>query len=215
MGKTDKIITLRERPFAPALGVLVLALVAVMLAACASPEATFTVERSIVPTSQPTETQSSPEGVAASLVGPGAVEANATITSISDGDTVTVSFAGGDESKVRLIGIDTPETKRPNTPIQCFGPEATGFTAALLPKGTRVRIERDVEAIDRYGRLLAYVYRAADGLFINQALAEQGYANLLTYPPNVAHRDQFRDAVDVARQQNRGLWRACPATVSP
>ncbi len=73
----------------------------------------------------------------------------------------------GRKEKVRLIGIDTPETKKPDTPVQCFGPEASAYTAALVPVGTKVHLERDAEARDVYGRLLAYVYRADDGLFVN------------------------------------------------
>src|SRR3954451_24306016 len=79
--------------------------------------------------------------------------ANATIVRVIDGDTVDVTIGGRDEH-VRLIGIDTPETKKPNTPIQCYGPEASAFTEELLPPGTPVRVERDVEARDDYGRLL-------------------------------------------------------------
>jgi micrococcal nuclease len=161
------------------------------------------------------QTPTSAQEVAAGIMGPGPVTANGKIAKISDGDTVTVQFTDGAKEKVRFIGIDTPETKRPNTPIQCFGPEATLFTTALLPIGTEVLVERDVETRDRYGRLLGYVYRASDGLFINETLAKYGYADLLTYPPNVAHVDTFREAVAEARDADRGLWQACPATVAP
>ncbi len=187
--------------------------------ACTADTAAFSVERAAT-TADPqqrdsgqTGTSASPEQTAATVRGPGSVVANASVVHLSDGDTVTVQFADGGQENVRLIGIDTPETKRPNTPIQCFGPEASHFTAALIPVGTAVRIERDVEERDRYGRLLAYIYRASDGLFVNLALARNGYANLLTYPPNVAHVDQFADAVSAARDEQRGLWRACPTTV--
>ena len=67
---------------------------------------------------------------------------------------------------------------------------------------------RDAEARDRYGRLLAYIYRAKDNLFVNLALARDGYADVLTYPPNVAHADEFVAAVRDARDANRGLWKA-------
>ncbi len=181
----------------------------------------FSVQRG-QPTSSPQPTNSGSIGAgptdpteraAVGLTGPGAVQANATVVRLSDGDTITIQFADGGEEAVRLIGIDTPETKRPNTPVQCFGPEASRFIAALLPAGTRVRIERDVEERDRYGRLLGYIYRASDGLFVNLSIARNGYANALTYPPNVAHVDEFADAVRAARDEGRGLWRACPATV--
>jgi micrococcal nuclease len=189
---------------------VLLALACAVLGGCAGDPISYQVEQQATTSLSATP---SPEAVAAAIAGPGKVTANATIVAISDGDTVTVKFSGTLHEKVRLIGIDTPETHRPNTPVQCFGPEATRFISALLPLGTAVRIERDVEERDRYARLLGYVYRAHDGLFINQAIAEAGYANLLTYPPNVAHVDTFTEAVRSARINARGLWSACPTTV--
>jgi micrococcal nuclease len=130
------------------------------------------------------------------------------INRVVDGDTIHVQIGGHDET-VRLIGIDTPETVDPRQPVGCFGKEASAHTKELLPKGTEVRLVRDVEARDRYDRLLAYVYRVKDDLFVNLELAEQGYADLLTYPPNVAHVADFTAAVAAARDANRGLWGAC------
>lgn len=132
----------------------------------------------------------------------------ATVARVVDGDTIRVRIQGFEE-RVRLIGIDTPETHKPGTPVECFGAEASGRMAALLPVGTPVSLVRDVEARDRYGRLLAYVYRASDGLFVNLAMAKEGYATTLTYPPNVAHVDEFVAAVRAARESRRGLWRRC------
>jgi micrococcal nuclease len=132
----------------------------------------------------------------------------ATVTRVVDGDTIHVSIGRRDET-VRFIGINTPETVDPRSPVECFGEEAHRHTEQLLPEGTAVRLARDVEARDRYGRLLAYVYRVKDGLFVNLALAEDGYADLLTYPPNIAHVDDFTAAVREAREANRGLWAAC------
>lgn len=132
----------------------------------------------------------------------------ATVTRVVDGDTIRVRVSGVDE-RVRLIGIDTPETHGAGGVRECFGAEASRRTAALLPPGTAVRLVRDVEARDRYRRLLAYVYREADGLFVNLALAREGYATTLTYPPNVAHADELLTAVRSARQAQRGLWRRC------
>lgn len=145
------------------------------------------------------------------------VEANTSVTRIVDGDTIVVALkdAGGKDEHVRLIGIDTPETKKPNSPVECFGQEATDHLRTLLPDGTRIRLERDAEERDRYGRLLAYVYRASDGLFINLAMADDGYAAQLTVPPNVAHAETFRTAAETARQQNRGLWSACASPHTP
>jgi micrococcal nuclease len=138
----------------------------------------------------------------------GVLEQNATLVSVTDGDTITVTVDGTKE-KVRLIGIDTPETKKPDTPVQCFGPEASAFTTSLLPKGTPLHLERDVEARDKYGRLLAYVYRTDDGVFVNLEIIARGYARLLTFPPNVAHVDDFVAAARAAQQANKGLWAGC------
>ncbi len=132
----------------------------------------------------------------------------------TDGDTIHVLLNGVDES-VRFIGIDTPETHGRNGLIECFGKEAAAHTAALLPRGTPVRLVRDAEARDRYGRLLAYIYRAKDNLFVNLALARDGYADVLTYPPNVAHAEEFVAAVREAREANRGLWQACGSADVP
>lgn len=142
--------------------------------------------------------------------------ANATIDRVVDGDTVDVVIDGGTE-RVRLIGIDTPETVRPDSPVECFGPEASAFTKQLLPSGTPVRLERDVEARDDYGRLLAYVYLPGDDnggedgtdLFVNLEIVRQGYAALLTFPPNVAHVDEFVEAARTAEEGDLGLWAAC------
>jgi micrococcal nuclease len=134
----------------------------------------------------------------------------ATVVDVVDGDTIDVRI-GGHRERVRLIGINTPETVDPRRPVQCFGHEASEHTRTLLPAGTEVDLVRDVEPRDAYGRLLAYVYRRPDGLFVNLDLAAQGYADLLTFPPNIAHVDEFRSAVAAARLTSRGLWSRCPA----
>lgn len=128
-----------------------------------------------------------------------------TVVRVVDGDTLVV---GGDV-RVRLIGIDTPEVHDPRTPVECFGREASRRMEQILPPGTAIRLEYDVERTDRYGRTLAYVYRAADDLFVNVALVRDGYAVVATYPPDVAHVDEIRDAERSAREANRGLWAAC------
>lgn len=128
------------------------------------------------------------------------------IERVIDGDTIVV----GDGERVRLIGIDTPETKDPREPVGCFGREASSYTDDLLPAGTAVRLAYDVERTDRYGRTLAYVYRASDGLFVNAALVRDGYAYAYTYPPNVAHSEEFVALQREAREADRGLWGACP-----
>lgn len=133
---------------------------------------------------------------------------NATMLAVVDGDTIDVNI-GGHRERVRLIGIDTPETKKPNTPVQCFGPEATKFTKSLLPPDAPLHLERDVVGRDDFERVLAYVYLAGDGQFVNLAIIRQGYARPLTIPPNVAHADEFVAAARVAQADNIGLWGGC------
>jgi micrococcal nuclease len=98
---------------------------------------------------------------------------------------------------------------KPNTPVQCFGEEASRHTKSLLAPRAPIRLERDAEARDDYGRLLAYVYRAGDGLFVNLELVEDGFAVPLTIRPNVAHTDEFVAAAAEAHSAGRGLWSAC------
>jgi micrococcal nuclease len=119
-----------------------------------------------------------------------------------------VNFASGQE-KIRLIGVDTPETVHPTKPIGCFGPEASAYTKALLPKGTDVYVVRDAEARDRYKRLLAYVYRTADNLFVNLSLVSGGFAVPLSIAPNIAHEKDFVAAAIEAERTNIGLWAQC------
>jgi endonuclease YncB( thermonuclease family) len=138
----------------------------------------------------------------------------ATIARVVDGDTIRVHI-GGREERVRLVGIDTPESVKPGTPVQCYALAASARTKALLPKGSAVRLVRDVEERDRYGRLLAYVYRARDDLFVNLALVREGYAVALTVPPNVAHTDELVAAARDARDHDRGLWSRCEAQAVP
>ena len=138
------------------------------------------------------------------------VQANATVERIVDGDTL-VARIGGQKEKVRLIGINTPESVDPDRPVMCFGKEASHHLEELVPPGTQVRIERDVEPRDKYGRVLGYVYRASDGLFVNLAQVTDGFANQYTFPPNVAHTSELKQAASQARSEGRGLWGACPA----
>lgn len=133
---------------------------------------------------------------------------NAVVQRVVDGDTLVVE-TGGVQEHVRLIGIDTPESVKAGTEVECYGKEASANTEELLPEGTAVVLERDIEARDRYDRLLAYVYRASDGVFVNLAMVDQGYAQPATYPPNVAHTEEFVAAGRVARESGRGLWGAC------
>jgi micrococcal nuclease len=133
----------------------------------------------------------------------------ATVEHVVDGDTIELELDGSAE-RARLLGIDTPETVKPDAPVECFGPEASEQTKDLLPPGTKVLIQRDREARDRYGRLLVYVWRASDELFVNRSLVEDGYADVLSIEPNTAHRADLAAAKASARSRGAGMWAACP-----
>jgi micrococcal nuclease len=141
-------------------------------------------------------------------------EGTAVVVKVVDGDTLDLDLSGS-TVRVRLLGIDTPETVDENRPVQCFGHEASSYLAQLLPRGSTVRLERDVEARDRYGRLLAYLYRVDDGLFVNAALIEGGYATTLSIAPNTMRTRDFEILRVQAQRDKRGLWGACPSFGSP
>ena len=130
-----------------------------------------------------------------------------TVTRVVDGDTVHVDLDGNDET-VRYIGVDTPESVKPGTPVECFAEQA-GARNAQLVDGEDVTLRFDVERRDRYGRLLAYVYRGRDGLFVNERLVRDGYARTLAIAPNDRHAERFARLAAEAREAGRGLWRAC------
>lgn len=133
---------------------------------------------------------------------------------VVDGDTLLLENG----KRVRLIGIDTPEihesrklyrdaqrTKQNVLTIQAMGRRSYEFTCNLV-EGKRVRLEFDVEKKDKYNRLLAYAY-LKDQTFVNAEIVKQGYASLMTIPPNVLYADLFRTLYQEARENNRGLWR--------
>jgi micrococcal nuclease len=138
----------------------------------------------------------------------------ARVVRVVDGDTLIAEVAGAEE-RIRLIGIDTPETVAPNRPVECYGPEASHRLGELLPAGTAIRLERDVEPRDPYDRLLAYVYRSDDGLFVNQAQVSGGFAEAREYPPNTARRPELDGAEQAARTAGAGLWGACGGADTP
>ncbi len=138
----------------------------------------------------------------------------ATVMRNVDGDTVVVKIDGHEEP-VRLIGIDTPESVAQGRPVECFGPEAKARTAELLPAGTVVRLERDVEARDRYDRLLAYVIRHVDGVLVNLLLVQEGFAESVAFPPNTARQGELDHAEASARAAGLGLWPICGGTSTP
>jgi micrococcal nuclease len=144
----------------------------------------------------------------------GAAPGLATVVRNVDGDTVVVEI-GNQEESVRFIGIDTPESVAQDRPVECYGVEAKERTAELLPPGTEVRLLRDVEARDRYDRLLAYVIRADDDAFVNRLLVEEGFAESSAYPPNTTRQAELDDAERAARAAARGLWPVCGGTDTP
>ena len=140
--------------------------------------------------------------------------ANAVLVRVVDGDTIVVDL-GGQEERVRLIGIDTPESVAEERPDQCYGTEASDEVKRLLPPGTELILERDVEPRDQYGRLLAYVYRSVDDVFVNEVLVRDGYAGVLNYPPNDAYAERFRTLETAARSAGAGLWGVCGGPDEP
>lgn len=131
-----------------------------------------------------------------------------TIEYIIDGDTVDVIVQGVEE-RVRLIGIDTPEKRGGFRDPECFGDEATAYMQTLLPEGTTVRLEIDAEPRDDFGRLLAYLHRTDDDLFVNLHMVTSGHADTLRIPPNTTFAGEFSAAADAARDAGLGLWGAC------
>lgn len=131
------------------------------------------------------------------------------VTVVIDGDTIEIESG----RRVRLIGVDTPETVDPNRPVGCYGKEASNFTKSQL-EGKQIKLEKDVSETDKYSRLLRYVW-LGENLF-NEQLVKEGYAQVSTYPPDVKYQDKFLTAQTEARNANKGLWSSvCQATPTP
>ncbi len=128
------------------------------------------------------------------------------VVRVVDGDTVHVRLASGRE-RVRLIGVDTPEVT--GSRRECWGARASAATRRLLA-GRRVRLRTDVEERDRFGRLLAYVERSADGLDAGAELLRRGHADVLEVAPNLRRAGRYARLARAARRAGRGLWGACP-----
>lgn len=129
------------------------------------------------------------------------------VTEVIDGDTIKIQTG----QTVRLLGIDTPETKDPRRPVGCFGKEASNETKKLL-FGKEIILQKDVSETDKYGRLLRYIYLPLEdgqALFVNDYLVRAGFASALTYPPDVKFNEQLREAERFAKQNYRGLWGKC------
>jgi len=172
-----------------------IALAVVIALACATP-----VDRA-----SPT-----PRGTATGGPGPSGPTESATVVRIVDGDTIVVDRGRGAE-KVRYIGMDTPETVKPDSPVEWMGPEASAANAALV-EGRRVTLEKDVSETDRFGRLLrdVWIEKPTGWLMINLELVRTGFAAVSTYPPDVKYVDLLLAAQRQAREAGVGLWAARP-----
>jgi micrococcal nuclease len=137
----------------------------------------------------------------------------ATVVEVIDGDTIKVAI-DGTVFTVRYIGIDSPETVHPSVPVEWMGLEASAANAALVG-GQVVVLEKDVSEVDRFGRLLRYVWlqEGTDWLLVNNELVRLGYANSSTYQPDVRYQGLFRNAEREARDANLGLWGPTPTPV--
>lgn len=172
---------------------------------------------------QPRETTSTPntlsetDAIPAGTFGeqataPPFIEGFGIVAKVIDGDT----FALQNGQKVRLIGVDTPETVDPRRPVACFGKEASNVSKELL-SGKPVRLEKDISDTDRYGRLLRYVYLQTNNgeLFVNNYLVANGFARSSTYPPDLKYQEAFKQSELAARQNNFGLWSSCGQSAFP
>lgn len=127
-----------------------------------------------------------------------------TVISVVDGDTFKINY-NGKETKVRLIGVDTPESVHPDkTKNTTYGKEASNYTKSLI-EGKNIALEFDVSQTDKYGRLLAYVY-LENGEMLNEKLVKEGYAQVATYAPNVKYAEKFKILQEEARKNKVGFW---------
>ena len=131
------------------------------------------------------------------------------VARVIDGDTIEIE--GG--QAVRYIGIDTPETVHPQKTVECFGREASNKNKELV-EGKFVQLEKDVSEVDKYGRLLRYVYvdpstSSGQAIFVNELLVMEGFAHASSYPPDVKYQDLLSSAQKEAQSQNKGLWAGC------
>lgn len=157
----------------------------------------------------PQENITSPSPVDSGIV-QGIEGERAIVTKVVDGDTIEVNL-NGKEEKIRMVGMDTPETKDPRRPVGCFGKEASNETESLLD-GKMVILQKDVTERDKFGRLLRYIYLPLGNgqtLFVNDYLVRTGFAKVYTYPPDIKYNEQFLKAQQVAKEAKKGLWGKC------
>jgi len=143
--------------------------------------------------------------LALTLAGCGGAASTVRVERVVDGDTIVVRLDGRAE-KVRYIGVDTPESVKPGVRVQCFAKAAAAENRRLV-LGRDVRLSYDAEPRDRYGRLLAYVWRG--DTLVNGELVRRGYGKPLEIAPNLAHAAELRRLASAARRARRGLWSRC------
>ncbi len=167
-----------------------------------SPSSTVKPSNSATPSTTST-------GLPAGQPAPPADAFAATVMWISDGDTIGAKTGNRTEIQVRLIGIDTPETKKPNTPVQCYGPEATAKLTTLIPKGTRITAAYQSFKIDKYKRQLWDIWMP-DGRYVQGLMVSGGFARTETF--GGTNRDAaYLKALEAKAQAGKvGMWGACP-----
>ena len=126
----------------------------------------------------------------------------AIVKRVIDGDTIVLS----DDRRVRYIGINAPEMASSKAPIRCFAQEATNKNRELV-EGKKISMQKDISEVDKYKRLLRYVW--INGIFVNEYLVREGYAQQDTYPPDIKYVKLFKKAAEEARTSNKGLWNMC------
>ena len=141
----------------------------------------------------------------------------ATVIRVVDGDTAIVNVDGS-EFKLRFIGVDTPETVHPSKPVEYYGKEASDFTKDVLFEGREIYLEKDVSNLDRYGRMLRYIWLELpedqenpsdfdiENKMFNSILVKNGYAQVSTFPPDVKYQDKFVELERIAKSNDLGLW---------
>jgi micrococcal nuclease len=147
----------------------------------------------------------------ASEVDPAGEGRTAVVRRVVDGDTL-IARIGGDDERVRMLGVDAPESVRSDRPVECFGPRASARTKALLPKGTRITLTADPTQgeRDQFGRLLAEVSLPGEAITVNERLIAEGYAEVFRGDGRGRLQPRLRAAERAARDARLGLWRACP-----
>ena len=132
-----------------------------------------------------------------------------TVVSIVNSGTIQVQIVSGPVVTVRLLGVDAPDPRGPTQPVPCFEPEASAKTAELLPIGSTVGLERDIQDSDPYGRIPAYVWPDDGASMVNEQLIAEGYARARAETMNVRHAGRLMSAQQLAQANGSGLWSAC------